>query len=79
MDMNGFCTKDDLNIIPLGSYDFLIGMHCLEKHHADLDFYNKEFNCLDKEGNLRTIQGIPRVVTLRNFSALQLKKIFRKG
>jgi hypothetical protein len=24
MDMNGLNTKDDLNIIPLGSYDFLL-------------------------------------------------------
>jgi hypothetical protein len=26
MDMNGLSTKEDLNIIPLGSYFFLIGM-----------------------------------------------------
>jgi hypothetical protein len=28
---------------------------------------------------LRTIQGIPEVVTIREVLALQLKKIFRKG
>jgi hypothetical protein len=26
MDMNGLSTKDELNILPLGSYDYLIGM-----------------------------------------------------
>jgi hypothetical protein len=61
MEMNGMCTKVDLNITPLGSYDFLIGMDWLDQHHVVLDCYNKEFTCLDEEGNLRIIQGIPRV------------------
>jgi hypothetical protein len=34
---------------------------------------------LDEEGNFRTIQGIPRVVTIREILVLQLKKIFGKG
>jgi hypothetical protein len=34
---------------------------------------------LDEEGNLRTVQGIPRAVTVREVSALQLKKSYRKG
>jgi len=33
IDMNGLNTKVDVNIIPLGSYDCLIGMDWLEKHH----------------------------------------------
>jgi hypothetical protein len=79
MDMNGRSTKEDLNIIPLGSYDFLIGMDWLEQHHIILDYYNKEFTCLDEEGKLRTIQGIPKEVTVREISILQLKKSYRKG
>jgi hypothetical protein len=79
MDMNGLSTKAYLNIIPLGSYDFLIGMDWLDMHHVVLDCYNKAFTCLDEEGNLKTVQGIPRVVTIREVSALQLKKSFRKG
>jgi hypothetical protein len=38
IDMNGLDTKVDVNIIPLGSYDCLIGMDWLEKHHAILEF-----------------------------------------
>jgi hypothetical protein len=79
MEMNGLCTKVDLNIIPLGSYDCLIGMDWLDQHHVVLDYYNKAFTCLDEQGNLRTVQGIPRVVTIREISALQLKKSYRKG
>jgi hypothetical protein len=79
MEMNGLHTKVDLNIIPLGSYDFLIGMDWLDEHHVVLECYNKAFTCFDEEGNLRKIQGIPRVVTIREVSALQLKKGYRKG
>jgi hypothetical protein len=41
MEMNGLRTKADLNIIPLGSYDCLIGMDWLDQHHVVLDCYNK--------------------------------------
>jgi hypothetical protein len=51
MNMNGLNTSVDLKIIPLVSYDFLIGMDWLDQHHAILDCYNKEFTCLDEEGN----------------------------
>jgi hypothetical protein len=34
IDMNGLNTKVDINIIPLGSYDCLIDMDWLEKHHV---------------------------------------------
>jgi hypothetical protein len=63
----------------LGSYDCLIGMDWLDQHHVVLDYYNKAFTCLDEEGNLRAVQGIPRVVTIREVSTLQLKKSYRKG
>jgi hypothetical protein len=65
MDMNGLNTREDLNILPLGSYDYLIGMDWLDQHHAILDYHNKAFTCLDEEGNVRKVQGIPRAVTIR--------------
>jgi hypothetical protein len=37
VDMNGLSMKADLNILPLGSYDCLIGMDWLDQHHALLD------------------------------------------
>jgi hypothetical protein len=79
MYMNGLNSRADLNIFPLGSYDCLIGMDWLDQHHAILDYHNKAFTFLDEEGNLRTVQGIPRVVTIREISTLQLKKCYRKG
>jgi hypothetical protein len=34
---------------------------------------------LDEEGIQKTVQGIPRVVVVREISAMQLKKCYRKG
>jgi hypothetical protein len=79
MEMNGLCTKVDLNIIPVGSYDCLIGMDWLDEHHVVMDCYNKDFTCLDEQGNLRLVQGIPRVVSIKEISALQLEKSYMKG
>ena len=70
MEMNGLRTKADLNIIPLGSYNCLIGMDWLDEHRVVLDCYNNTFTCLDEEQNLRSVQGIPRVVDIREISAL---------
>jgi hypothetical protein len=53
--MNGFRTKQYLNIIPLRSYDFLIGKDWLDEYHVVLDCYNKAFTWLDEEGNSRMV------------------------
>jgi hypothetical protein len=37
IDMNGLSTREYLNILPLGSYYFLIGVDWLDQHHAMLD------------------------------------------
>ena len=50
----------DLNVLPLGSYDVLIGMDWLEAHRTKIDCYNKTFECLDEEGNLRVVKGFPK-------------------
>jgi predicted aspartyl protease len=70
VDMKGMSTKAELNILPLGSYDCLIGMDWLDQHHALLDYRNKRFTCLDEEGNQVTVQGIPRAVAVREISAM---------
>jgi hypothetical protein len=65
IDMNGLNTKVDAKIIPLGSYECLIGMDWLEKQHVVLDYYNKTITYLDEKGKHENIQGIPRVVVVR--------------
>ena len=76
--MDGLVTCADMNVFPLGSYDALIGMDWLEAHRVNLDCYNKTFECLGEEGNLMVVRSIPKVISIRNISAMQLKKFYRK-
>ena len=48
--MNECHTKAELDIIPLSSYDVLIGMDWMESHHVILEFHNKSMMCLDEDG-----------------------------
>ena len=79
VNLNGFLTKVNLNIIPLGSYDVLIGMDWLERHHVMLDFLHKSILCTDILGNQMKVHGIPNKVSVRQISALHVKKCVRKG
>ena len=77
--MNGLVTCVNPNFQPLGFYDVLIGMDWLEAHRVKLDCYNKTFECMDEEGNPIVVKGIPKVISVRQISAMQLKKFCRKG
>jgi len=54
-------------------------MYWLEKHHVFLNSYNKTITGLYEKGKQGKIQDIPRVVSIRQILAMQLKKSFRKG
>jgi hypothetical protein len=79
ISLNGFNKNAHTNIIPLGSYDILIGMDWLDKHHVVLYFHSKTFTCLDGDGKQRTVKGVPRPISIREISSSQLKRCFRKG
>jgi len=79
ISLNGVNSSVDLNIIPLGSYDILIGMDWLDKNHVVLDCHKKTFTCLDGNGKHIIVKGVPRPISIREILALQLKICFRKG
>jgi hypothetical protein len=60
-------TKETLNILPLGSYDVLIDMDWLTTHKVKLDCYNKTFDCVDDDGNLRIVRGILKPISVDKF------------
>ena len=76
--MNGSITHAYLNIFPLGSYDMLIEMDCLEKYKVMLNCFDKIFTCTHVNGNTVKVKGIPRKVTIREIFALQMKRSVRK-
>ena len=77
--MSQFKTQVKLNVLPLGSYDVLIGMDWLEKHKVVLNCFEKTFICLDDKEERVTVKGIPRKISFRQILALQMKKVVRKG
>jgi hypothetical protein len=77
--MSGLPTQENLNILPLGSYDLLIGMDWLDTHKTKLDCYSKNLERENEEGRRVTLQGIQNHVSLRQISSLQVKKYCRKG
>ena len=77
--MNYFLTHVNVNIVPLGSYDLLIGMDWLEEHKFVLNCFDKTFTCTDNNRNIIKVRGIPRKVTIREIYALQMKRSIRKG
>ena len=48
--MNGLVTCVDLNVLPLGSYDVLIGMDWLEAHRVKLVVIIRILNAWMKRG-----------------------------
>jgi hypothetical protein len=46
--MGGFPTRVTLNILPLGSYDLLIGMDWLDAYKIKLDCYHKTLECVNE-------------------------------
>jgi hypothetical protein len=62
--MGEFPTQATLNILPLGSYDLLIGMDWLATHKARLDCYHKTLECVSEEGRRITLQGIQKPVSV---------------
>ena len=62
--MNKFETQVKLNVLPLGSYDVLIGMYWIEKHQVILNCFHKTFTRLNNEGEKTTMIGIPRKISV---------------
>ena len=65
IELNVLLTKVDLNILPLESYDVLIGMDWLQTHRSKVYCCDKVLECIDKEGRPRVVKGIPKKVLVR--------------
>ena len=65
MFLSQFKTQVNLNVLPLWSYDIIIGMDWMEKHQVVLNCFEKTFTCLDDKGEIVTVKGIPMKVFVR--------------
>jgi hypothetical protein len=76
--LNWVSTIAYVKIIPLVSYDILIGMDWLEQHHAFLEYHNNTFICLYEEEKHILVKGIQRPLSIREISALHMKRCLKK-
>ena len=79
LGFNDSDTSVNLNILPLGSFDTLIGMDCLESHKSVIDYLHKIFSSVDEEDKYHTMNEIYRPLSTRQISAIQRKNCIRKG
>ena len=64
LSIGGFETSVDLRVIPLGSYDVVLGMDWLDSHRASIDCKKKTIMCQDDQGKDVEIVGISRPISL---------------
>ena len=74
--MNDFNTHDDLNILPLGSYDMLIGMDWLENQRVIPHCFEKTFTCIDNTGDIIKVKEIPRKIYDHRYLCSTNEKIY---
>ena len=63
--MDQFETSVKLNVLPLGSYDILIGMDWLKQHRVVLNCFDKTFTCINNDGEIVNVRGVPRKLAIR--------------
>ena len=76
LGFNDLDTSVNLNILPLGSYDILIGMDWLESHKAVIEYLHKFFSYVDEEGKYHIVKGTYRPISTQQISAVELKKLY---
>eukprot|EP00253_Pinus_taeda_P009381 PITA_09381 len=74
LSIAGESVVADLNVLPLGSYDVLIGMDWLERHWSLVDCKTKVIYYKDQDGHRKEIQGIQRPVKIQPITTTQLAK-----
>jgi len=60
--LNGYPIEVDLNIVPLVSYDLLIGMEKLEKHRFVINCLKKTLNCMGMDAKNLLIRAKPKPI-----------------
>ena len=71
-------TRINLNVLPRGSYDMIIGMDWLEKCNVLLNCFDKTFTYVAEDKIVRKVIGFSKPVSLKQIYSLQLRKCLRK-
>ena len=69
-------TRNNLNVLPLGSYDMIIGMDWLEKYKVVLNCFDKTFTYVAEDKIVSKINGFSKPISLRHISSFEIKELF---
>lgn len=78
-ELNGMPKSTHLNVLPLQSYNILLGMDWLFIHRTKVDFYDKVIEFLNDDGERRMLQGKKNPTSVRMVTIMQAKHNCRKG
>ena len=79
LELNSMFTSTHINMLLLGSYNMLLGMHWLYIHKTKVDCYDKAIECLDDDEEKRILQGKKKATSMRMVTSMQAKHSRRKG
>ena len=71
-------TSMHLNVLPLGSYNMILGMYWLYIHRNKVDHYDKAIECLDDVGERRMLRGKKKPTSMRMVTTMQEKCSHKK-
>jgi len=66
-------TSTHINVLPLGSYNMILGMHWLYLHSTKVDCHTKAIECLDDDGEKIIMQGKKKPTLVRMVTIMQAK------
>jgi len=78
-EFNGMPTLVHLKVLPLGSYNMLLGMDWLYLHKTKVDCYEKSIECLDDNGEHKILQGKKKVTSIVMLIVMQENNSHKKG
>ena len=73
--MQSHVNRINLNVLPLGSYDMIIGMEWLEKYKVVLNCSHKTFTYIAEDKIVRKVNGFSKPVSLRQMSSFAIKEL----
>ena len=77
-ELNGMPKSTHLNVLPLGSYNMVMGMDWLYVHRTKVDFYEKSIDLFDEKEELRILQGKKKETSVRMVIVMQERHDHRK-
>ena len=77
--IEGYEFRANLVLLDIEDFDVILGMDCLSRHHATMDFFRKEVNlCRPREPEI-TFCGVRKILSSSMMSVMMARKMLQKS